>query len=109
MVQGRGPPHDISLTAGTHFEQEELSLNHLKRWLVVLGLVGTLVAAAVPSFAAHKVTICHRTGSSTNPYVVITISRNALSAHIGPDAHPPKDGREDFIKEPGKPCEVGPK
>ena len=90
MVQGRGPPHDIFLTAGTHFEQEELSLNHLKRWLVVLGLVGTLVAAAVPSFAAHKVTICHRTGSSTNPYVVITISRNALSAHIGPDAHPPK-------------------
>lgn len=29
-----------------------------------------------------KVTICHRTGSETNPIVVITISRNALPAHL---------------------------
>jgi hypothetical protein len=28
------------------------------------------------------VTICHRTGSATNPYVQITISRNALDAHL---------------------------
>src|SRR5207248_1342898 len=32
--------------------------------------------------AAHdKVTICHATGSRSNPYVEITISRNALEAH----------------------------
>jgi hypothetical protein len=29
-----------------------------------------------------KVTICHRTGSETNPIVVITISKNALPAHL---------------------------
>jgi hypothetical protein len=28
-----------------------------------------------------KTTICHRTGSSTNPWVVITVSDNALPAH----------------------------
>ncbi|PTA67709.1 hypothetical protein C8263_11395 [Deinococcus arcticus] len=28
-------------------------------------------------------TICHRTGSATNPYNLITVSRNALDAHQG--------------------------
>ena len=28
-----------------------------------------------------KTTICHRTGSSTNPFVVITVSDNAVPAH----------------------------
>jgi hypothetical protein len=30
-----------------------------------------------------KTTICHRTHSSTNPWVVITVSNNALPAHAG--------------------------
>jgi hypothetical protein len=29
-----------------------------------------------------KVTICHHTGSQTNPTVTITVSRNALPAHF---------------------------
>ena len=29
-----------------------------------------------------KVTICHHTGSRTNPTVTITVSRNALPAHF---------------------------
>lgn len=29
-----------------------------------------------------KVTICHHTGSQTNPMVTITVSRNALPAHF---------------------------
>ena len=33
------------------------------------------------STAEAKVTICHRTGSESNPYVEITVSQNALPAH----------------------------
>jgi hypothetical protein len=31
---------------------------------------------------AGKTTICHHTGSATNPYVLITISDNAIPAHV---------------------------
>ena len=49
--------------------------------------------------AAHqKTTICHATGSATNPYVEITISDRALKAHA---AH--QDGR-DIIPAPGGGC-----
>jgi hypothetical protein len=43
-----------------------------------------------------KVTLCHATGSETNPYVIITISKNALDAHLrhqdGEDIYPAPDG-----------------
>src|SRR6266480_4011539 len=48
-----------------------------------------------------KVTICHATGSATNPYVEITISRNALKAHA---RH--QDGR-DLLSVPAGGCPTG--
>jgi hypothetical protein len=30
----------------------------------------------------EKVTICHRTGSQKNPFVTITVSSNAVDAHL---------------------------
>jgi hypothetical protein len=48
---------------------------------------------------AGKTTICHSTGSATNPYVEITISDNALQAHA---RH--HDGR-DIIPAPAEGCE----
>ena len=42
--------------------------------------VGTALATE-PAAKSDQVTICQRTGSAKNPYVEITISRNALPAH----------------------------
>jgi len=76
-------------------------------------------AAHKPAFAAskgkghektahHKVIICHRTGSATNPYVVINISINAWQN--GHSKHPAIDGRSDILlKDPAAPGEKLPK
>jgi ABC-type sugar transport system substrate-binding protein len=46
------------------------------------GAVSPLGTAAVAAEYPQKVTICHVTGSSTNPSVTITVSRNAVPAHL---------------------------
>jgi len=48
-----------------------------------------------------KTTICHATGSVTNPYVEITISNSAL------DAHRRHQDREDIIPAPATGCPGG--
>jgi hypothetical protein len=64
------------------------------RYAIVVALAGVLGAAVVglgtaangPSASAqqyqYKVTICHHTGSQTNPHRTITISSRALPAHL---------------------------
>lgn len=45
-------------------------------------VVALMLAASVPAFATNdKVTICHHTGSETNPTVTIEISTSAWAAH----------------------------
>jgi hypothetical protein len=53
------------------------------------------------ALAHHHVIVCHRTGSASNPYVVINIPMTAwINAHA-PGGHPELDGRNDFIlKDP---------
>jgi hypothetical protein len=48
-----------------------------------------------------KTTICHATGSATNPYVQITVSNNALAAH---SRH---QGGRDIIPAPEAGCPSG--
>jgi hypothetical protein len=53
--------------------------------------------------AHHHVIICHRTGSNSNPYVVINIPWTAWSEAHSPDtgAHPDLNGRHDImLKDP---------
>jgi hypothetical protein len=58
---------------------------------IIAGVLGIVAAsglsAGTPSAAAQyqypeKVVICHHTHSATNPFVTITVSRNALPAHL---------------------------
>lgn len=58
-------------------------------------------AVANPHAKAGKTTICHSTGSATNPYVQITVSDNALKAHA---RH--HDGR-DIVPAPAGGCPSG--
>jgi hypothetical protein len=44
-----------------------------------------LCGAAAEGNEQGKITICHATGSATNPYVLITISVNGLNGHDGHD------------------------
>jgi hypothetical protein len=52
--------------------------------------------------AHHHVIVCHRTGSASNPYVVLNIPWTAWSEAHDPGsdhAHPPLEGRVDILLE----------
>jgi hypothetical protein len=64
----------------------------MKKMMLLASMVAiaTLMMAAAPALAQSegdrsggKITICHRTGSETNPYVTITVDRNGLNGHGG--------------------------
>jgi hypothetical protein len=84
---------------------------NLKRvlWTALTIIMLVLTAAflrpvtSVVMAQADKVGICHRTGSG---YVFIKVHESAESAHIGDDAHPPIDGREDFFADGPGDCGV---
>lgn len=60
--------------------------------ILVPGLASSGVAdARAPQADAGKVTICHKTGSETNPWVIITISANGLNGHFNEKHHDQQD------------------
>lgn len=60
------------------------------RAFATLGVAGVMFASFVgvasanqaPHSSTDKVTICHRTGSATNPYVAITVSKAGAANHL---------------------------
>jgi len=64
---------------------------------LVIGVAPILIgglAAGESSGHPSKVTICHRTASHTNPYVLITVDQNAVDGDLGND-----HGRGDHYME----------
>jgi hypothetical protein len=69
-------------------------------------------AAVTSSSSNDKVTLCHATGSSTNPFVEITVSANGLAGHGGhsddiipaPSGGCPTASPGDDQYRPGKGC-----
>jgi len=86
----------------------------MRKKIVALAFAfGLLIAAAVPMFGvvgttsaepSEKVTICHRTGSENNPWVVITISGNAWSDPGHVPHNPGHFPLSDHLVAPGTPA-----
>ncbi len=65
----------------------------------ILCIIALLVACSVASVAAassggkdHKTSICHKTGSESNPWVLITPDNASLPAHFAHGDVLPRDG-----------------
>ena len=59
--------------------------------MIVCGLCSVGVTAAAQAASAGKGLLCHGTASDSNPYVVISVSANALANHLdghGQNNHP---------------------
>jgi hypothetical protein len=75
------------------------------------GTTGTTTIPTTTTPAGRKVTICHRTGSKKNPGRTITVSQNAVAAHVahgdhvGPctGAEQPKQKGKDAAKKASTP------
>ena len=78
--------------------------------LAALGLIvgiGVVQNQARAELKDHKIKICHGTASEKNPYVLITVDRNALKGHL--DGTAPGHGKNnypDFISTDGT-CNTG--
>ena len=69
--------------------------------IATLGLLHLLPQATASATPASKVVVCHATASSTNPWVRVEVSENALPAHLGTvgssHQHQHSLGRYDFL------------
>ena len=77
----------------------------MKKVLAAAGIASlALLGASSPANADpdNKISICHSTGSESNPYVEITISENGLNGHYARGAH---DG--DIVPAPASGCPAG--
>lgn len=71
------------------------TMTSIVRYAAVAGAIATL-AAGVAAGAAENVALCHATGAEDNPFVLISVSVNALHGHEGHEG--------DFVPDEGAGC-----
>src|SRR5712691_10117083 len=81
---GKGNPHKAGPTASTG----------------TTGTTGTGTTGTTTTSSDRKVTLCHKTGSKSNPWVKISVSKNAVKAHMN---------RGDIALEAERSCPKGSK
>ena len=64
---------------------------------IVAMVVSSLTAAVAFHEEGHTVTICHATGSATNPYNVIHTDEAATGGHLDNEGNPEEGHEEDFV------------
>jgi outer membrane biosynthesis protein TonB len=105
---------------GRQMTAREGKRRSMKRFLAAMAITGLLsVMFVVPALAAkpspdHKVQLCHRTASDTNPYALIEVDETAVDTHLNNgQGHPAKENedgspRNDFLYVKGEAeCEPG--
>jgi hypothetical protein len=50
--------------------------------VIAIGVLGTAGVAGLVNAKADKVWVCHETSSINNPVVLISVSSNAVQAHL---------------------------
>jgi opacity protein-like surface antigen len=72
----------------------------MKKFLLAAFVVAAISAPSTLAAPVNKVTVCHNTGSATNPVVIIEVSgAGALNGHTGPGHHQEGDDTGCFISE----------
>lgn len=78
----------------------------ITRTVVACALCGIGVTEAAQASNAGKVLVCHGTASASNPYVLISVSENAVPTHL--DGHG-ANNYPDFLLPAGRSdCSGGP-
>jgi len=71
---------------------------------LVLATVVLLGATTVSAKQDHKVTICHATSSTTNPYVRIVVDEHATAGHFDNNGTPESGHEDDILLDGEQDC-----
>ncbi len=72
-----------------------------KKIIAGVALFALLAVAGVVSAKEEKVMICHKTGSVTNPVVIISVAASAVASHIAHGDLMPINGACEGVPPPG--------
>ena len=84
-----------------------MSTKNLSKFLLGSGLVITLMLSFASMVSAQGVTICHATGSATNPYTTLNLPTVSTGGHFDNNGTPQSGHEDDILNPPGGVCPTG--